>query len=428
MESLLEQEAEFQALSHSYKNVFYQCNVATEKLRSLITILPNFATVHTNFSKEKTNFFLQTMEKYSTDPHNPPLAPGLPGYQEKYLQRILDIVMNISSMSLETSKYITGELSQTIKGLLQQRAVVLSVHNDVVQGAKSDYKSIKKVCKTNYTQLAQLHKELVQMNNKQDKRKMQPTVEKYVQIMRTQKRLIRDLNFAYLTYCRNCQDAVSEFYKLDEVRSQQLLSIFQKLTTLYHKSALSMKQIKIQTVEANQKENETKSWEEGISRYILMNKFARTDLQDIQFEFSSFSFDDNDLEMRVTQQSFVKRRINPLLLALATHDFVPQNENEISLKKGQVVFLYEPAHGKWVLASHDSNAPQGFVPTNAIDVCDVKTAVSCETRLPKDNFMSLCPGEVIILHDLIDKEKRIWYCSKFNGTAGNVHEADIVIE
>ena len=427
MEEILEQEVEYKNLNKSYKDILYKFNVSTEKLKTFLQALPLFSEILLSFNKE--HFFnIQVLGKYKNDEGLPPQVPGIPGFQEKYFQTIADLYYVVLTLSEDTGNHIKNDITKTVQNLLHLRLVTIQKYDEQVQNAKNEYKTIKQNCKNNYNQLIQMHKDLVHLHAKQDKKKIQALAEKYVLLMNLQKQSIHNLNLAYLQFSRAVQEATHNYYETDKYKAQNLLESFSKLTPIYLNFAETNHQIFQRILEEYQKASEENHWKKYFVEFVIKNHIVRTEYDNISFNTELFPFDDPDLVTRITSQIYVKKKNNPLLLSLATHDFVSENPNELSIRKGQVVFLYEPPFEKWVLASTDSQKPQGYVPSAAVDVCDVKTGISKTTKLPDGEFMSLYPGEVIILHEIIDSEKKIWSCSKLGGTSGNVYESDIVIE
>ena len=427
MEAIIDQEIEFKNLNKAYKTIIYKFNITTERLRAILQALPLFSEILFSFNKQPF-FEIQMLSKYKAEKGQPPLVPGIPGYQEKYFQSLSDLIYATLTLSEETAKHIKEDLTKSVQNLLHLRIVTVQKYDEQVQNAKNEYKTLKQSCKNNYNQLMQMHKELTHLHAKQDKKKLQSAAEKYVLLMNTQKQAIIQLNLSYLKFSRAAQEAIYNYKEADRYKTENLLASFSNLAPIYLRSSDTNHEIFQRILENFQNVKENSLWKKCFSEYVIKNHIVRTEYHDISFDTELFPFDDPDLDTHVTSQIYVKKKNNPLLLGLASRDFNAENPNELSLKKGQVIFLYEPPFERWALASTDPQRPQGFVPSAAIDVCDVQTAISKTTKLPDGDFMSLYPGEVIILHEMIDKEKKIWNCSKFSGVSGNVYETDIVIE
>ena len=117
----------------------------------------------------------------------------------------------------------------------------------------------------------------------------------------------------------------------------------------------------------------------------------------------------------------------PLLLGICTKDFESQAVNELTLKKGQEVYIYEYPLFQWVFASLDPSGPAGYVPSDCLLIKYLKTAISFVTKIGVDDYLTLKQGEFLIVLSE-DREKNVAKCRNLNGNEGIVCLDDIKTE
>jgi hypothetical protein len=316
-----------------------------------------------------------------------------------------------------------------LQNILLTRTDSIQKLNEMVVEKKKAYKAMRKQAIANLNTIKQLSKEMTHANNKQDAKKMQPLSEKYIDLIKKQKQTVRAMNMYYLSYSANVSKAVAEFELIDKSRIEKLIIIFNELHVNFHKTSETYKHIHRRIVTALYNDDTFNLWSSEMLYFIRVHGIARTNSLPIEFELKPFSFDDDDdFSLRVVGQRFEKACSYPVSFAIAEKDFVSEAENELSVKAGQFLCIFDSGLDKWTLASDNSNEPRGYVPTEALKFCTEIAALAIETRLEDGEFMSLYPGEMIILNKPFDDQCDILTCRKMDGTNGKVRRSDIVVE
>ena len=421
---ILPQEGEISTLHSVWKIALLDADIVTQKVSSQIQVLSQINPIFFNYSKNLGKIMSTTIDSFKAKSPNPdvPLAPGLPGYQEFHIQRLSEIIIEASSLLQDIGTELQNAYIPFLSKTLQDRNKIVNFHR---QNAKEKYKAWKRTLadmKNCNSQLNSMRKDMISQQNKRKKdiQKISLLCNKYAELFVRMKQLSRTLNLEFIKYNGAVSAGLKEIKEIDKQKQTGIFEIGSQFSTIFKHKSEGWKNL------FNEIQRTHSDWFSGFMKFIIYNGITRTKLMPKELNPFQFSFVDDDLNQQISRKTTISND-PPILFAVCLHDFEGIFPGEMSIKKGQEIYLYEPPLDKWCMASDVATHPTGYIPTSAIKILNLKTGISMTTRLQSGEFMSLVPGELLIILQN-DKKEGILLCRKINGTTGKAYINDVKLE
>ncbi|KAH0801883.1 Variant SH3 domain containing protein [Histomonas meleagridis] len=169
------------------------------------------------------------------------------------------------------------------------------------------------------------------------------------------------------------------------------------------------------------KSGETNSnWESEFLLFARIHKISRTSLHKIQFVPFQFTFQDPLLK----PPPFTTRinEVNvPLYIGIVKHDFEAKKKNELSVKKGERIYLYERPIDLWILASKIDSNEFKYVPLKAIEIPETPLMFTVLPQIAKnEDEMTVRAGELLFVKEKYENSDYV-LCEDIKGNVKKVH-------
>lgn len=290
---------------------------------------------------------------------------------------------------------------------------------------EKQYKELRGTIFSNYSALRSMAKDITSASKKNDTAKLTSFSQQYMVVLKCTKILTRKLNQQFVLYDRFVKITIDKMKGLDRARSQVCLDFFLKLSDIYMDSSVNYLKVFDQMEQKYSKLSNLYSRESYLSAFINKYNIFRTNLSDVTFVPQPNPFiEDNDIILRPSHIK-VPAIDYPLFVAKAIYDFDAKNINELSIKAGETLYLYEKPVGSWVLASHNRNFAEAFVPTNAITTSYTKMGMTMETKVSHGDFLGIYPT----CHFIVEKDDgENYFVRNPQNQVGKVRKTDLLID
>jgi hypothetical protein len=145
------------------------------------------------------------------------------------------------------------------------------------------------------------------------------------------------------------------------------------------------------------------NWVVDFQAFVGQNGIVRSAIPREEFPLFRFPFE-HPLLMERWMPDTVRNRVIPTAIGVASAAFEGQADSELSVKKGDRLFLYEMWRSNfWLFAQTVDEKAWGFIPSNVIDVMKGKTMFAKGAQFPTREGESSCrSGELVIFRSESD--------------------------
>ncbi|EAY10242.1 SH3 domain containing protein [Trichomonas vaginalis G3] len=332
-----------------------------------------------------------------------------------------EVATQISLMLKEIKEYLMPKLNFCIEYATKTTEEIFTSSKEL----EKLYQETRAGIVSNYASLNSLAKDIVTYKKKNDTAKLQHITYQYMNKLKVSKVMSRNLNYQFSHYDKFAKTSIKKLRELDMARAQIYLDFILKLSDIYTDSSLNYLRVFAEMEKKYTKYAKLFSGEKYLEGFIAMHGIFRTNLSDVAFYPPPNPFtEDHDFIMRPTHID-VPPVDYPLFVGKAIYDFDSRNINEVSIRIGETIYLYEKPFGNWVLASHNKVFPEGFVPTAAITTIYTKMGITMETKVENGEYLGIYPTA----HFIIEKDDGENYIVRnIDNKVGKVKKTDILVD
>lgn len=365
--------------SKNFHQMAYQnsINITIEAFKGLIKrasvvetrglqIFEDYFQLFSELDDLNSNNNITLYQKYQ---QNMPNTSGFPGSQDEAMKQVSDIFINFFSNSNQIEK----DAKKSIEALKQENSVSTANVDECLNSlCKScvTIDSIKKTIQDNKHKLpSKMHKYQKSINGivtlKTKLKKASEAMKLYEKMLKirndcTDSQRSNVVPFATQSFSdivsksKNSVDILKEQFKLRKdiiltiIKSNEdIMTNCEELSSQFIKS---MNSINFQT---------------DFQNFIKENKIIRYDILPDEFKPLDFS---HECFSEITKVSNVLSfQLYPYSMAKVTSEFIPEDSNEISVKKGKIVLLMESLSLPWTFIQKPYTNELGYVPTSFLE-------------------------------------------------------------
>lgn len=350
------------------------------------------------------------------------VCPGVPGSQEKTYEHLSRILFEISAFYSNISESINLFCLPEFLDDISNDLSVLQKLKSNVDAFYMVFTIERQQTDDNFKSLTMLKENIDQLFLKKEKKKVKTEMQNYAFLAAKVRKKCLMLNLYAEKYISLVKSASSSIKTMQNKISGCAIQFLYRYVEVIRGFSFGITKCFDSIIKPRT------DLMHDLREFILYNKIARTRLKFFEPTDVVFTFQDVALMSKITRKNYLETDA-PLSIGVAKFDFTGENINELSVKEGQEIYLYETPVDQWVLASDTPFQPKGFVPVKCIELKKLRFAISSAIRIPigDDGFLPLSSGQLIIVNsNKVDDD--ILECRDLKGNTGHVYREDIVIE
>ena len=323
-----------------------------------------------------------------------PVAPGIIGSQTDRFMDVFNFTDLLIYSLKKYSRVIESGIIETIDEMNNSQDKLIKEQISLIRSTKLKRKEFFHQYLLNQQEIKDLYDTITRQHLSDEAQdSLKTEFSKYFEMVRNQKKANIEINSINSQYIESIKSAITKI-KVFLIQKETCLK---SLLLIVHPFLSNL----IQPMENFTKRASDMSsvWETEFSLFLRVHKVARTSIPKKRFAPFRFSFQDPLLSPPAFTTRIIETNL-PLFIGLVKHDFDAKKENELSVKKGERIYLYEKPNDSWVLASKAISSEFKFVPSKAVEIPEMEHVFTVKPQIAKEDCeMSVGAGELLLVKE-----------------------------
>ncbi|EAY10642.1 Variant SH3 domain containing protein [Trichomonas vaginalis G3] len=422
MNICIEQGKYIESLKEDFDRVYSLESALLDYHRQLPNYIGNFCLILKKFGLEGPIIMRSNFEKYRKSLiAKIMLAPGYPGNLEKQIQYLNTMISETCCQLLGLVQIVEESFLPNFRGqLISSTTNVNNISNNV----NETYKNWKNIYSEIEENENNLNIQIKKLKSKKNLIKKHTYAVRISNLIKKQKYLSKKINIAYLKFNKTIQGSYELMKASNSARTNTVIDFIDLISDY----CINSSQVYNDRYKEIHKLNTSKQSEDAsvsdLINYAISHKIMRTSVGSESYE--QYTFKSKEIGAYVVPPYIPGQFYEPpIFTAEAILDFDGVNENEISCRVGQTIYIYEPPNDMWTLASTNKEFPQGYIPSRCIKINIQRTALSLKCSSYNGEWLGVFPGEFLVIES---EDNNCYICQNTSGRVGKIEKSLVIVE
>lgn len=400
-------ELRFHEFDHLLEYTVFSSEVLGKMDQILVSFTPFFIPLSDN---TMLNFDISLPIVNGAFNQNLPCSSGVPGAFLTNVNVILRLLKDLK-ISMSATSGVISELRKKIhncinheKELLDQLPKMVLRQKDIYVEAISEFLKVRSKYDQKYQKMVGRAKKI---QKSPDSKFAKKHIERYVAVLDDYRNGVEKMNKEYKGMLGVMTMACDQMAKCQYQMMDGVSKLIREFLTKCQSEFSGFDREKADQF------SDKNHFEEFISNI----DFSRTCPLFEPFKDYSFRYPDLSFVVPLPLKQPISSDI-PLMAVIARTDFTAESENELSFKKGDILFSYDYLNNFWIFCENRKNKAYGFAPSFLVSKADTNSMLAVQPRVAiEQDDLATSAGEFLMKLETIQGHFK---CMRYDGHVGKI--------